>query len=33
MGGKAFVIERFDRTDDGRKIHIEDFAQVFGVYP
>lgn len=33
LGSKAFVIERFDRTDDGHKLHIEDFAQVFGVYP
>ncbi|SES80967.1 type II toxin-antitoxin system HipA family toxin [Thorsellia anophelis] len=31
-GGNAFVIKRFDR-DDGKAIHIEDFAQVFGVYP
>lgn len=29
----AFVIERFDRGPDGARIHIEDFAQVFGVYP
>ncbi len=33
LGGKAFVIKRFDRMVDGRGIHIEDFAQVFGVYP
>jgi len=33
LGGKAFIIERFDRMDDGRSVHIEDFAQVFGVYP
>lgn len=33
LGGKAFIIERFDRTDTGQRIHIEDFAQVFGVYP
>jgi len=32
IGGKAFVIERFDRSSE-RPIHIEDFAQVFGVYP
>ena len=24
---------RFDRTEDGERIHIEDFAQVFGVMP
>lgn len=29
----AFAIRRFDRADDGSRIHIEDFAQVFGVYP
>lgn len=29
----AFAIRRFDRTKDGGRIHIEDFAQVFGVYP
>ncbi len=33
FGGKVFVIERFDRQPDGGRIHIEDFAQVFGVYP
>jgi serine/threonine-protein kinase HipA len=27
------VIERFDRTTDGGLVHIEDFAQVFDVYP
>ncbi|KAB7722670.1 type II toxin-antitoxin system HipA family toxin [Proteus mirabilis] len=31
-GDSAFVIKRFDRVD-GQAIHIEDFAQVFGVYP
>ena len=29
---KVFAIKRFDR-DDGKRIHIEDFAQVFGLYP
>jgi len=29
---QAFVIKRFDRVDD-QAVHIEDFAQVFGVYP
>lgn len=32
FGSKAFVIERFDRLPDGERVHIEDFAQVFGVY-
>ncbi len=31
-GSKAFVIERFDRLPGGQRVHIEDFAQVFGVY-
>lgn len=31
--GQAFAVRRFDRAADGRRIHIEDFAQVFGVYP
>ncbi len=30
---EAFAIRRFDRTEGGGRIHIEDFAQVFGVYP
>ncbi|MHB1605666.1 MAG: type II toxin-antitoxin system HipA family toxin [Leptospirales bacterium] len=29
----AFVIRRFDRRFDGGRIHMEDFAQVFGLYP
>lgn len=33
FGEKAFVIERFDRKEDGQSVHIEDFAQIFGVYP
>lgn len=32
LSGKAFAIARFDRTADG-PVHIEDFAQVYGVYP
>lgn len=31
-GDSVFAIKRFDRSD-GQAIHIEDFAQVFGVYP
>lgn len=30
-GASAYAIRRFDRTDTG-SVHIEDFAQVFGVY-
>lgn len=29
----AFAIERFDRGENGERIHFEDFAQIFGVYP
>ncbi|WP_341487902.1 type II toxin-antitoxin system HipA family toxin [Pararhizobium sp. A13] len=32
LGQNAFVIERFDRNGEG-VVHIEDFAQVFDVYP
>lgn len=32
MAGRALAIERFDRKPDGGRIHMEDFAQVFGVY-
>lgn len=33
LGSNVFAIKRFDRTEEGEGIHIEDFAQVFGVYP
>jgi len=33
LGEKAFAIERFDRLSDGSPVHIEDFAQVFNIYP
>ncbi|MDA8663475.1 type II toxin-antitoxin system HipA family toxin [Porticoccaceae bacterium] len=33
FGNSAFAIKRFDRIDGGGSVHIEDFAQVFGVYP
>lgn len=32
-GDTAFIIKRFDRSEAGAPIHMEDFAQVFGVYP
>lgn len=32
-GQHALAIERFDRLGDGTRVHIEDFAQVFGIYP
>ena len=31
--GQALAIQRFDRLADGTPVHIEDFAQIFGVYP
>ena len=33
LNGKALAIQRFDRLTDGTPVHIEDFAQIFGVYP
>ena len=33
LEGKAFAVERFDRGPAGKRIHMEDFAQIFGVYP
>ena len=32
LRGQALAIKRFDRTPDG-PVHVEDFAQVFGVFP
>ena len=33
LSGQAVAVKRFDRSDDGGAVHVEDFAQVFGVYP
>ena len=33
LGSNALVIERFDRLADGSRVHIEDFAQVYGIFP
>jgi serine/threonine-protein kinase HipA len=33
IGGHALAVERFDRAAGGRRIHMEDFAQVFGLFP
>jgi serine/threonine-protein kinase HipA len=33
MKGKALAVQRFDRGAGGERIHMEDFAQVFGIYP
>lgn len=32
-GGDAFAVRRFDRAEDGTPVHVEDFAQVFAVFP
>jgi len=31
--GPALAVRRFDRLDDGTRVHIEDFNQVFGQFP
>lgn len=31
--GKVLLVKRFDRGAAGKRIHVEDFAQVFGIYP
>jgi len=33
LPGKALAVERFDRAPGQRRIHMEDFAQVFGLFP
>tara|TARA_B100000745_G_scaffold132506_1_gene86488 strand:- start:2314 stop:3552 length:1239 start_codon:yes stop_codon:yes gene_type:complete len=33
FGNSAFAIKRFDRNAAGQAIHMEDFAQIFNVYP
>jgi serine/threonine-protein kinase HipA len=33
LRGAAYAVARFDRGGEGERIHIEDFAQVFGVFP
>ena len=33
LAGQALAVERFDRGAGGLRIHMEDFAQVFGLYP
>lgn len=33
VGGQALAVRRFDRQADGGRVHMEDFAQVFGIYP
>jgi serine/threonine-protein kinase HipA len=33
LEGDAYAIQRFDRHADGERVHMEDFAQILGVYP
>jgi len=33
LGGEALAVQRFDRGPAGQRIHMEDFAQVFGLFP
>jgi serine/threonine-protein kinase HipA len=33
VGKTALAVERFDRLPDPGRVHMEDFAQVFGLYP
>ena len=33
LKGQALAVERFDRLTDGSAVHIEDFAQVFNIFP
>jgi len=33
LEGQALCVKRFDRTEDGGRIHMEDFAQVFAIQP
>ena len=32
-GGTALAVQRFDRVVGGEAVHMEDFAQVFGLFP
>lgn len=33
LPGHALAVQRFDRAPGGKRIHMEDFAQVFGLFP
>ena len=33
LPGLALAVKRFDRTEDGGRVHMEDFAQVFDLFP
>ncbi len=32
-GSQALAVKRFDRTEEGGRVHIEDFAQVYNIFP
>ena len=32
IDGRGLAVRRFDRTPEGGRVHMEDFAQVFGIY-
>ena len=33
LKGSAYYIKRFDRAEKGKRIHIEDFNQIYGQFP
>lgn len=33
LEGQALAVQRFDRSPNGQRIHTEDFAQIFGLFP
>lgn len=33
QGDRAIIVKRFDRGPEQTRIHMEDFAQVYGIYP
>lgn len=33
LGKTALAVKRFDRLDGGKRVHMEDLAQVFGIFP
>lgn len=33
LEGHALAVQRFDRSPDGQRVHAEDFAQIFGLFP
>lgn len=33
LKGSVLAVKRFDRTDNNERVHIEDFAQIFNLFP